>query len=99
MLANPMTYGDPTTPTSPPTSYPQPSRVVSNPNTPTNSHHGFVRSMERWSLKSKSKNQSFFKIFNRSSSGGASNSVVRKEEEDMASSGSEPEDPFSVSQC
>ncbi len=97
MLANPMTYGDVTTPTSP-QNY-SPGRIVSNPNTPTNQQPqgGFG---ERLSLKSKSKNQSSkFKLFGRSFSGGNS-AAVNKDEEDMGdgSSGSdEHEDPFSVS--
>ena len=66
-----MTYGDATTPTSPPT---QPAQAVtrpgghtvSNPTTPTTSHStGFSRTFERLSLKTKSKNQSFFKFFGR----------------------------------
>lgn len=98
MLANPMTYGDVTTPTSPPN---YGIRAISNPNTPTNpahsTHHStFTRGMERWSLKSKNKSQSFFKRFGRSSSGGGNGTVAHKDEEDAASSGSEHEDPFSV---
>ena len=103
MLANPMTYGDVTTPTSPQNyNIPHRGRIVSNPNTPTNQHPqgGFARSAERWSLKSKSKNQSSkFKLFGRSTSGGNS-AATHKDEEDMGdgSSGSdEHEDPFSVS--
>lgn len=103
MLANPMTYGDVTTPTSPQNyNIPPPGRIVSNPNTPTNHHPqgGFTRSTERWSLKSKAKNQSSkFKLFGRGFSGGHS-AVMNKEEEDVGegSSGSdEHEDPFSVS--
>ena len=97
MLANPMTY-DVTSPTSPPN---YPTHAISNPNTPTNPSHqgsGFTRGAERLSLKSKSKNQSFFKIFSRSSSGGGAQ-VIPKDEEYVAdaSSGSDHEDPFSVS--
>ena len=107
MLANPMTFGDVTSPTSP-QSHTHSSRktVTSNPNTPTGTHQGgFTRSADRWSLKSRTKNQSIFKIFGRSSSGGGSGGVASgggangapcKDEED-ASSGSEQEDPFSVS--
>lgn len=100
MLANPMTYCDPTTPTSP-SNYNLPSNITSNPNTPTNAqqgHGGFARSMERWSLKGKS---NFFKRFNRTASSGGGNggNHVQKEEEfgGDGSSGSEHDDPFSVS--
>jgi len=71
-LANPMTYGDVTTPTSPPTQSSSlgSTHTVSNPATPTNSSHstGFSRTFERLSLKSRNKNQSssFFKFFGRS---------------------------------
>lgn len=96
-----MTCGGMTSPTSPPNS----SQAISNPNTPTNpSPHqaaGFTRGEERLSLKSKAKNQSFFKIFSRSSSSGAGGNHLNsnKEEEFVAdaSSGSDHEDPFSVS--
>jgi hypothetical protein len=98
MLANPMTYGDVTTPTSPPNYSGIPPRAVSNPNTPTNpTHHGnFTRGAERWSLKSKNKSPSFFKRFGRSSGGGGGMAVHKDEDEEDGSSGSEHEDPFSV---
>lgn len=100
MLANPMTYGDVTTPTSPQNyNMPHRGRIVSNPNTPTNQHPqgGFARSVERWSLKSKSKSSSSkFKLFGRSSSGG-NNATVQKDEEDGSSGSDDHEDPFSVS--
>lgn len=97
-----MTYGDVTTPTSPP-NYSIPS--LSNPNTPTNptpTHSSggsstFTRGVERWSLKSKNKSQSFFKRFGRSSSGGGGGGmIIHKDGEEDGSSGSEHEDPFSV---
>lgn len=103
MLANPMTYGDVTTPTSPQNyNLHRGGGVTSNPNTPTNQHPqgGFARNSERWSLKSKSKNQSSkFKLFGRSSSAG-NNTSINKDDEEVGggSSGSdEHEDPFSVS--
>lgn len=95
-----MTYGDVTTPTSPPNSaISTHTTVASSPNTPTNAHsNNFLRGKERLSLKSKSKNQSFFKIFSRNSSGGG-NASSHKDEEygGDANSGSDHDDPFSVS--
>ncbi len=109
-----MTYGDITTPTSPPT---RPGgQAESNPVTPTNSHSsGFSRTFERLSLKSKNRNQSFFKFFNRSSDkpngggvaertggGGVSRKRGSMTEEELAgdgSSGSDHDDTFSVSGC
>lgn len=128
MLANPMTYGDVTSPTctSPPV---QPllraaDNATSNPGTPTNHTSGFSRTFERLSLKSRSKNQSFFKFFGRghgnNSSGvgnggghvtslggvaqrngvGTGGKLTSMDDEEFGgegSSGSDHEDPFSVS--
>ncbi len=137
MMANPMNYGDPTTPVSPtkqctlPTSSSSSSRVAppsrsqtmptttpttSSPGTPTNTHSGFARTFERLSLKNRAK-----KIFSRSNQGGASAGgvsggggaggggggqggtdgtlckVTSMDDEESGSSGSDHEDPFSVS--
>ena len=124
LFTNSMIYGDGISPTSPrmQTQLHNSGTTSSNPGTPTTNHtSGITRTIERLSLKSKSKNQSFFKIFGRgqgstSSNGGGGqvtntvsgrNSIVAiggkrtfTDTEEFGadgSSGSDHEDPFSVS--